>query len=396
MRTTVAAAVLIGLLLVSAAGWAAGWSGFAEIEARGFPHDSLDPAQRGSGFSLALQPEYVLDWDDGNQRLAVVPFVRLDQRDRERTHADLRELEWLVVGAGYEWRVGIRKVFWGVTESQHLVDIINQTDLVENLDGEDKLGQPMVNMALIRHWGTLDLFVLPGFRDRTFPGTKGRLRTQPRVDADQAEFESSRGRGHIDLAARWSKAIGDLDLGTAYFWGTSREPRLLPGMSDGALVLIPRYELIHQASVDAQFTRDRWLWKLETITRTGQGRRFSALTGGVEFTLSTILDTPADLGLIAEYLYDDRGREAPTPFQDDIMIGSRLTFNDVQSSEALIGVIADRRSSARLVNVEASRRLGKTWRLGAEVRVFIGIPGDDPLDALRRDDYAQMVLSRYF
>jgi len=54
--------------------------------------------------------------------------------------------------------------FWGVTEFQHLVDIINQTDLVENIDTEDKLGQPMINLALINDWGTVDLFIMPYFR----------------------------------------------------------------------------------------------------------------------------------------------------------------------------------------------------------------------------------------
>ncbi|MDD7885073.1 hypothetical protein [Flavivirga sp. 57AJ16] len=37
-----------------------------------------------------------------------------------------------------------------MTESNHLVDIINQTDAVETFDGEEKLGQPMVQLS----WGT--------------------------------------------------------------------------------------------------------------------------------------------------------------------------------------------------------------------------------------------------
>ena len=53
-------------------------------------------------------------------------------------------------------------MFWGVTESQHLVDVVNQTDLVENPDGEEKLGQLMVNLTVARSWGTLNLFVAPG------------------------------------------------------------------------------------------------------------------------------------------------------------------------------------------------------------------------------------------
>ena len=42
--------------------------------------------------------------------------------------------------------VGAAKVFWGTAESRHLVDIINQTDAVEDIDEEDKLGQPMVKV----------------------------------------------------------------------------------------------------------------------------------------------------------------------------------------------------------------------------------------------------------
>ena len=56
----------------------------------------------------------------------------------------------LVIG---KFRVGVGKVFWGVTESQHLVDIINQTDLVENIDTEDKLGQPMLETTWLQNWG---------------------------------------------------------------------------------------------------------------------------------------------------------------------------------------------------------------------------------------------------
>ena len=93
--------------------------------------------------------------------------------DGERTHFDVRELYWETFGETWDLRIGIARVFWGVVETQHLVDIINQTDTVENSDGEDKLGQPMINLSLVRDWGTVDLFVLPGFRERTFRGVSG-------------------------------------------------------------------------------------------------------------------------------------------------------------------------------------------------------------------------------
>jgi hypothetical protein len=73
----------------------------------------------------------------------------------------VRELVWLKVSDTWELRAGTSKVFWGVAESQQLADNINQTDLVEDIDQEDKLGQPLVNLSLVRDWGNLDLFVLP-------------------------------------------------------------------------------------------------------------------------------------------------------------------------------------------------------------------------------------------
>ena len=47
----------------------------------------------------------------------------------------LRELSLLWISGNWETRIGVSKVFWGVAESQHLVDTINQTDLAANPDG---------------------------------------------------------------------------------------------------------------------------------------------------------------------------------------------------------------------------------------------------------------------
>lgn len=386
--------VLLWLIWTTPARAQGEFSGQVAIEWRIFPRPAQAPEQQSSYLSVAAQPEYRYKWDKGKQGITFVPFVRLDQHDQRRTHFDIRELTWLKAGENWELRLGLRKVFWGVTESQHLVDIINQTDLVENLDGEDKLGQPMVNLALIRHWGTLEFFVLPGFRERNFPGRKGRLRTALPVDNDRAVYESKHGRGHVDWAARWSRTLGAWDVGLSHFYGTGREPRLLPDANGKAL--IPHYDLIQQTGLDAQWTKGKWLWKLEAIRRSGQGPSFTALTGGVEYTLSNIAGSRADAGLIVEYLYDQRGKKATTPFQDDLAVGVRLALNDAQSTEALGSVILDRRTGAAFFNLEASRRLGSRWKFSLEARGVAGVKRADSLYGLRRDAYLQLELARYF
>ena len=142
----------------------------------------------------------------------------MDQHNNERTNFDIRELTWLKAAENWELRVGVRKVFWGVTEFQHLVDVINQTGLVENINTEDKLGQPMINLALINDWGTVDLFVLFYFRERKFPGINGRLRTQPVIDDGLSEFESSAKEKHVDFALRYFHYTGDWDISVAHFY----------------------------------------------------------------------------------------------------------------------------------------------------------------------------------
>ena len=378
------------------------WSGYVGTELRVFPEDALFDIQNHTfNGSLVFEPEYFTEWDDGRQSFAFVPFLRIDQQDSERTHFDIRELTWEKVADDWELRAGIRKVFWGVAESNHLVDIINQTDLIENLDTEDKLGQPMINLALIRDWGTLDFFVLPHFRERTFPGIEGRLRTQPRVDTDNPVYESSAEENHVDLAVRWSHFIGDFDIGLSHFYGTSRDPRFVFGLNGSEPVLIPHYDIIHQTGLDLQATKGDWLWKLETIYRNGQPTvsgddDYIALTGGFEYTFVGVFESSADVGLVTEYLFDDRDEEAATPFENDAIIALRLAMNDEQSTEVLAGVIFDLDSNAKFFNLEASRRLGDTWKLELEARIFTGIPNDDIQFVFRDEDYLQVFLARYF
>ena len=373
-------------------------SGKLSIEELGFFHNPLDSRQHNNYISGAFEPEVYREWDNGKQSFTFVPFYRYSQHDNKRTHFDIRELTWLLAENDWELRVGIRKVFWGVAEGLHLVNIINQTDLVENTDTEDKLGQPMINLALIRDWGTIDLFVLPGFRERTFPGVEGRLRTFPEVRVGDAVYEKHGVEKHLAFAARWSHVIGDWDLGLSHFYGTSREPVFNTVISPtGSLHLIPYYQLINQTGLDLQLTYEDWIFKHEGIVRSGQGKTFYATTTGVEYTLFDLFRTGLDLGVVVEYMYDTRGEgNFLAPFQDDILTALRFAFNDEQSAEVLAGVMFDRTNNTKFYNIEASRRLGDSFKVEMEMRLYSGAPVKDPSYIFREDDHVRLDLSYHF
>ncbi len=380
----------------------------------GFRQNPLFPDQHDSYLSLAGEPELIHERNDGDDLYTFKPFYRISQYDNKRTHGDIRELSWIHAARDWELTLGISKVFWGVTEAVHLVDIINQTDLVENLDGEDKLGQPMAKLALIHDWGTLNLFVLPYFRDRTFPGAEGRPRFGVPVDNNDVIYESSDKRKHVDFAVRWSHYIGDWDIGIAHFTGTSREPRfvILPKNINPATMFPSTvnqvYEQIHQTSIDVQATKGSWLWKLEAYTRSGQGDRFTAAAGGFEYTFVGVLDSPLDVGLISEYLYDGRNDEfdvasvkpdepfSTSVFDNDVVFGMRLTFNDVQSTELLASTIIDVEGDGVSFNLEASRRLGDDWKLSLEARGVRRAGNGTALSSIQDDDRVRLELTRYF
>lgn len=439
-------ALLIACLLaLPAQAWEA--SARLEAEARWFfqlEEGALAP-------SAAAGLEIFHDWNGGQDRLVGEFFGRVDEQDDARTHADVRELYLQSIGPEFEASVGLRRLFWGVTESRHLVDIINQSDLVEDLDAEQKLGQPLISGTLIRDWASLDLILMPYQRARTFPGPEGHPRLPFPVAAEEARYQSLRGQNHLDGALRIRHSSGGLDLGLAYFNGTAREPMILPCLRRGSgfqgteeqancdifsgiivpqsplpedltpllqalglapsdeaaaaqireevlrnIVLVPSYARLRQYSVDAQYVTGGWALKLEAVARELGGEHSVATVSGFEYSLGDITGRGWDIGLLAEYLYDQRRDLLSRRFDHDVFLGTRVSLNDVAGTLVLAGFLFDESGDDHLLQIEASRRLGDGWKLSGKFRLFEKT-GDDPFTGFLADeDMLSLTLERYF
>lgn len=365
------------------------------LEGTHYLEDAAYPEQRGSGVSLAAGAE--IDYAFGDKAtLRFVPFARWDQHDDERTHADIRELALRWRHGNIDVVAGISRVFWGTVESLHLVDIVNQTDLIEDPDTEDKLGQPMLSLGYSSRFGRLEALLLPYFRERTLPGVEGRLRAPlPYARGDALYFSGAEER-HVDGALRYSLSRGPLDLGIAHFSGTAREPGFVPTLTASGVELTPFYDQIEQSSVDASVVAGGWLLKLEALRQNNHVEPFAAAVGGFEYTFSGLFSGGQDFGVLAEYLWDERGTAGPSAFQNDVFVGARLAGNDVAGTELLAGMAVDLDHGGRFISVEASRRLSDRDKLSLELRVFDSDEADDPLATLRRDDYLRLEYTRYF
>jgi len=372
-------------------------TGYVEPELQFFTESGSQPEQRRWNASVAAEVSFESFWDNSNQWVVVKPFARWDMRDGNRSHVDMREAKYARAIDNWEFRIGIDKVFWGVTEAVHLVDIINQTDLVESIDGEEKLGQPMVMVSTVQDFGTFTGYLLPYFRERSFASRSGRPSLDLTVDETQTQYESGAKQQHVDFALRYANTFDIWDIGLGYFQGTNRAPLLLPGLDTGGnLVLIPYYAQAKRISTDIQATSGAWLYKFEGFWQNQLSEQHLQATGGIEYTFYSIFDTPSDVGLVAEYVWDDRGANMQNPFANDVFLALRWTPNDAASTAVLAGTTVDLDTQALGFSIEAERRFGDDYFVSLEGRFFANVPRHDPLYSFSDDSFVQLRIARYF
>lgn len=145
------------------------------------------------------------------------------------------------------------------------------------------------------------------------------------------------------------------------------------------------------------------------MSRRGQGPASTAFVAGFEHTFVGAFGTRVDLGVLGEYLFDDRFDDAPIlAFEHDVFAGLRLGMNDLAGTELLAGLLVDHRSGETIVSIEGSRRIGERWRLSLDLLAFSGadVPalGDvaallDPrskFGTLGDEDHLRIRLRRFF
>ncbi|MCG7536676.1 hypothetical protein [Pseudoalteromonas sp. OOF1S-7] len=336
--------------------------------------------------SVMLQSEF--SWYDDTKTFHIKPFFRLDSHDDKRTKVDFREFYGEFYWQDYQLGVGLNKVFWGVLESRHIVDVINQVDLVESLDEEEKLGQPMLQFGSVEAWGSINIFLLPYFRERTFAGESGRLFPSG-IDLLSPQYESGAEERHWDVALRINHYLEEFEYAISYFEGTNREPYLLNDPSG----VRPYYVQMRQTGLEFQKAKASWLFKMEGIYRDDIANLWE-LGAGFEYTQVGVFDSIYDVGWLAEYLFDSQASDIN---KSVLFLGARLVFNDVQGTEVLFGIEQSVTDISEMnMRLEASGRLNADWKWAFELW---GINADHAANEyylIRNDDFMSLSVSYFF
>ena len=362
-------------------------------ETRYFKNSPKWVGQSSADFQTSVEGFFEIFYSlDSNHSVTINPFFRKDGIDENRDLLDIREGYWLFESDPIEVLVGVNTVFWGVSESINLVDVINQTD-AGDFSGDQKLGQPMINLKFLPEYGTFSIYLLPYFRERSFSGNEGRFRGPTEIEKDNSEFESTDALHNLDVALRYSHYFGDADFGLSYFTGTSREPLILPNSAAG---LFPYYGQISQMGLDFQYTYVDLLFKTEVIVRDGFSETYTAAVSGFEYNFYQILDSDSDFSVLFEYQHDSRSKQEPQTLSDqDIFAGYRITLNDMSDSSFLGGTIYDTSRYNSTTFLEYETRVHENFSLQVSVTEFSGAQTSDPSYIFDSDDFVQIKLTSY-
>ena len=405
--------------LISASGAVADSEVFVEFSGRIGVESQLfwqrgSSNQRRQSHGVILEPEIYVENESGSS-FSVKPFYRSDSADTHRQHGDLREAYFLTYGetdsGEWEIRLGIDQIFWGVAESTNIVNIINQSDIVEDPFDKVKLGQPMAHLTLSADWGITEFFLLPYHRKRTFPGVNGRFRGPLVVDRSNVQYEHKDKKRHLDFAARYSHSIGSVDFGVTGFTGTSRAPSLIPNdcsETPQPTALNQYYSQIRQIGLDMQVTLESALLKFEGVRRKG-ARNFnvnlcnaveedySAYIVGGEYSFYSVFGSDSDIIALGEWIYDSRGKRSTETLNQDIFLGLRWALNDTQDTEFVFGYVEDLRYDSAFLTAEFKRRISDSMSLEAEIfSVEKADENDINFSAIKKDSNLRIRLNYNF
>ena len=392
------AALLPGLLAIFAS--LTGYAAWAEIrtehrgeitaESSSYTQGAAHAGQKDSFLHAEVRPELMIYGDVAEALIQ----PRISGGTAGEGTIDFREANITARLGDADILIGSTILFWGKVESYNPVDVVNARDFSRGLMRSEKRGAPMLRLSWPVGTGQLSLFAID-FTENIYPGLTSRERPALPI-AKEASYSGGAKREDIANAVRWSGYFGNIDLGISWFRGIGLAPRLLP-QADGTLK--PDYSRITQAGLDIQHLWHDSALKVELVQRSGQydrlgtARNYQAGVVGIEHNLFGVMDSGHDIVLIGEYAGDSRSGLTHSGFQNDLTVGTRWLWNDVEDTEMLGLLTRDLDNGAQTTTVSIDRRINDQLTFKASARRTSRYASDPNSTPFQRDSAVSVALT---
>jgi hypothetical protein len=317
-------------------------------------------------------------------------FTNWNSADESRRYSDIREANISFRHNELTFGAGINTFFWGVSESINVVNVLNQSDMLESIDGKVKLGQTFVSVKTRIINNDVSFYYLPSFTEQDFP-------ERPSYGLpvyDGALYEDNKKRG--GFAARSLFYVDQLEFAVSYFNGTRRSPLLIKQASIPSH-LIPYYLQTENLMFDGVYLAEDFTLKLEAKMGREEHSGFITANFGIEYPSYAFSNYIEEIVFIAEYVFDDRGLSSETHGQNDLFIGAKFDFGDNKSGRVRTLYSYDFDYRGQYAEISYQYRLNDYFRIQVKaMKVLTAEPNDRRLYALTGEEFVKFSLHYAF
>lgn len=363
------------------------FDGSMRMEYRKFTEKSSNPDALNQNFSLLGELEWGMTGSSFDFK--IWNLGRYDFNDSERSRI-LPYENW----AAYKtentvWKVGMQVENWSMAEVFHPSDVFNSRNFDSELENTEKIGEPSLSLRVALFDGFASFFYMPMVYSPIIPSQKSRFNALPEgVKLLEPKFYTN-GELRDNMAAanqfavRYTRSFGSVDMSAHYISQVDRlQPLIVQDISaDGAR---PIFLPVQQVGLNGSWVNDSNIFKFDVVYRyfteeilggslgrvaqldhtigsLGYERGFSMGDSGAESTV--FLEWQQIFGV------SNQKAEALSIFQNDLMLGYRLSFNDLDSRELRAMMIMDlAKSSQTLWTMSYSQKFSEKTKFTLGVR----------------------------
>ncbi len=306
-----------------------------------------------------------------------------NKRDNDRTFVRLEELYASYERGDSMLFVGRNIRFWGALEVRNIVDVFNPVDLRSDIFDTDKMGAWNVAYTYYSdnsEWSVMVKLYEENHQVAAYPYAYYLF--PPFVAYDDV-LQSERSRYRPSIYVSYATSFDweyPLDSAVILENGYDSQRYFLPNSAlEGSRTVLQEHAyLVNKIMSYNTMVVDATLLKLELLYSNVIEDKYISdyyhIGAGLEYTL-TFDEISGDVGLIGEYYrygtFDNdkfSDLDLYETFQNDLFLGVRYTFNDVDDSSLVGGVIRDLAYNEKVYYVEYESRFGDAVRLNLDYR----------------------------
>ena len=362
-------------------------SSFAQVELEGYiglDTQVYSSQENKHSSNLTTQQQLKLTYEKDNYSSVFELYAQEDksdftsQKDNDRTFLRINELYTQYEGDDYKVLLGKKIRFWGALEAHNIVDTFNIEDTRNDSFITDKIGA--YNLEYTHYFDDSELsFILKVHEQENKMSNQSymySILTNNLSFNDELKSDKSLNRPSLYLSYNGSSYGDEYSLDYSLIYENGYDSQRYFTVNNN------QYEqnayLVNKFMTYNTLVYNSTLYKLEAlysnITNEKNISDYIHIALGTEHTLDAF-ENGNEVGLIAEYYYYDTiennkldDLSLAQVFQNDLFLGMRYSFNDVDDSNIVGGIILDTQYDEQSYYLEYETRIYDIAKLKLDYR----------------------------